>query len=623
MRSNDKESKNPVSRGKKRRFLIIALPFILVLTALISLYLWSYHSVDLAGKLQYSGSIMQGMMRFMGWCREAASTPLCPIGKAYPYILDHAAMIALIDAVVLILLYSYYRRMGNYSGVEHGSAHWATRDELKPFRHKGNDNMPLAKDIYLAPETGAANKNVFVNAATGGGKTFRIIIPAIEASTRPGYRSSFLCTDTKGALYRDTVHLVRDIRSMPVYLLNCADPWHSDRYNPLENIHEERKNTEIAALGLAFAKNARDEEAHAGDSIWEDTFRQLMVAVWMYQYDYKVNPLTGCPESRAMWRTAELVRSLACKLRGDGDGEMCQIAEAIRQKDPLHPSVVSLDFVLSGAAETVASVVFTAGSKIQVFTYPEVESMTRCNDIPIDKIISGDDPAGVYVNYSVGSPYKVIAALFMEQFISSAYYLAEHDHGGKLPRSLKLFLDELPNICKIYSLPERLSTSRSYGIDILVSVQSMQQLERLFPKAEKTLMNNCVTHIYLGTGEQETMKQISEALGKTTTGELSYSQNIGGRGGGGTTSERNIGREIILPSEIASMPQKYAIIRMQGHQPIYAEKFVTEKEEWYKDLGGVGSPENNCTIEDDFKAKAAIQKYEYMTECKERRERPT
>ena len=243
--------------------------------------------------------------------------------------------------------------------------------------------------------------------------------------------------------------------------------------------------------------------------------------------------------------------------------------------------------------------------------------MTRDNDIFIDKLF--EEPSAVYLNFEVGSPFKAIAALFIEQLFSNAYYCAERYPGGALPRPFKFFLDELPNICRIHSLPQIASTCRSYKIDLVVSVQSMQQLKAIFKDAEKTLMNNCVTHIYLGTGESDALKDISEALGKTTIEETSHSHQKSGQGGS-SDSDKGLGRELALPSEIYSLPNKYAIVKMQHHSPIFAEKFKTEKEPWYSLLGGKGNPENSCVIEKDYYELYVIQKHEYEKEKQARRE---
>lgn len=593
--------------------MIISSAVFFIITAVLScLMLWSYHSVTLSGKLDE----VNGGLRLTYFIAYAFSTPLYPISSCIGYIFSKWIYIISASTVslVLVLLISY--RGGSYKQIEHGSSKWATGGELKPFRKVGVA-MPIGEGLYLSEGCGVANKNVFVLSSPGGGKTFSVIIPAIEAQTRSG--GSFVCTDTKGALYRDTAKMVRE-RGYDVYLLNLSDPWYSDRYDPLYNVHSERADTEIAALALAYTKNVRDEEAGVGDAVWEDTFKQLMICVWQYQYSYDTNPVTGRGETRALWRTSELIRSLHTGEDGriSYDCELTRIIECIRRADPLHAAVVSYDFIASGAAETIASVIFTAGSKISMFSFPEIECMTRENDIPIDDIVRGK--CGVYINFEVGSPYKAIASLFIEQIFSSAYYIAETECSGKLDNSLKLLLDELPNLCRVHSLPQRLSTCRSYNIDCVVAVQSMQQLKRIFKDSEYTLMNNCVTQIFLGTSEPDALKYISEALGKTTTNELSRQRTsaLSSHQGSSSDSDKALGRELALPSEIRCADGKHQIVLIQGKSPIYCRKFRTAKRKWYKLLGGMGNPDNSRDIRRDMQSVRVINEHEYDKEREER-----
>ena len=402
-------SKNYVGgKGGRGKGLLIAFLVTLTLTlGAVFLALWSFEScirAELIEGFDFMGALM--------WISYAFSVPLCALdGKTFAFIGEQYYFFLVGAALVCLLFVFLYTGKNEWKGVEHGSAHWATKQELAPFKKAGN-NMPLADGVYLTPEAHPANRNVFVLAAPGGGKSFRVIIPAIEALTRDADdQGSFFCTDTKGALYRDTVKMVRD-RGVKTYLVNLSDPWLSHRYNPLDNVHRERKVSEITKLALAYAKNVRDAEAGVGDSIWEDTFTQLLSAIWLYQYDFSVNPLTKKNETRAMWRTAELVQSISGGQGVNKDGEFAQIVEAIRKTAPLHPAVRNFDFIATGAGETVQSVIITAGSKIYPFTYPEIESMTRTNDIVIDKLF--EEPSGVYLNFEIGSPYKAIAALFIE-----------------------------------------------------------------------------------------------------------------------------------------------------------------------------------------------------------------
>ncbi len=612
---------NPVSgKGRLRlRPFVTTIIFFLSLVLFFSLFVWSYFSADRGG---YLGSAASRGEKLIIWAGLLFSVPLCaPSAALWRFIAGklHIIITAAATVTLLMVLVSGTFKKGSFADVEYGSAHWARGKELAIFRQNAPNDIPLADGVYLTRKCRSANNNVFLLAAPGGGKTFNVIIPAIEAHTRPGARQgSFFCTDTKGALYRDTVKLLRE-RGYKVLLLNLADPWLSNRYNPLENVHAERKYTEISTIASSIAHNSRDEDAAVGENVWEATFKALMSAILMYQFDFAVNPVTGESENRSMRRTAELILSVKVERTKSGyevTGEAADIIRAIKKNDPRHPSVTNFEFVTTGAIETVSSVIFTAGSKISTFLYPETDCLMQSNEIRLDDIFY--KPHAVFLNYSISSPYSVIAAMFIEQLLNAAYYNAEvvNAKTGALARPFKLFLDELPNICRVHALSKVTSTCRSYNIDIILSVQSMQQLRRMFKDEEKTIMNNCATHIYLGSGESDALKEISEALGKTTTNDLSFSRSTGiaKNGSGGSDSERSMGRELALPSEIYSMPNRYAIVKMQNKPPVFAEKFKTTRQPWYSELGGKGCPENSRPIHVDLEALMLRHRAEYEAE---------
>lgn len=139
-------------------------------------------------------------------------------------------------------------------------------------------------------------------------------------------------------------------------------------------------------------------------------------------------------------------------------------------------------------------------------------------------------------------------------------------------------------------------------------------------RPEYTLMNNCVTQIFLGTSEPDALKYISEALGKTTTNELSRQRTsaLSSHQGSSSDSDKALGRELALPSEIRYADGKHQIVLIQGKSPIYCRKFRTAKRKWYKLLGGMGNPDNSRDIRRDMQSVRVINEHEYDKEREER-----
>lgn len=234
--------------------------------------------------------------------------------------------------------------------------------------------------------------------------------------------------------------------------------------------------------------------------------------------------------------------------------------------------------------------------------------LTMADEMQIDRIC--DEPTALYLNFEVGSAYKVIAAMFLEQCFASVYYIADTKHGGKLPRKCRFLLDEIANICKFHSLPERLSTARSYNIDIMLCVQALQQLKHLYDGADQTIINNCAVFAYLGCGEPDTLERVSKLLGKTTIDEVNESRNHGTHGGS-SEADRRTGRSLMTEDELFTLPRDKCVLIVRGHNPLFADKCRTERWPEYKLLGGIGNAANSLDVRDEYAADYAQHKEQY------------
>lgn len=607
-----KKADNNITGNRKGRKLVVTAVILVFLFLLEGLFLWSFYSFSVSaegiGKPLY--------VRLALWTTYI-STPL--VKGAAAYVFKYILMFLPVNALLISLLWLYSRKHGNYKDIEVGSAHWAFRSERKLFAKREN-NQALAEGIYMTKEADLANGNVIVVANPGDGKSFRVLTPGIIQACRDGYdKPSLIITDTKGALYRDTCRMVENA-GLEVRTLNLTNPKFSNLYNPLCNLHAERLYTELSSLARCFIVNTRDVEAKAGDAFWEDTLYFLMMSVWGYQATCKENPVTGVDETKAMYRSLELIRGMHLGANGriSLDCEFAAIVEALRAEKPLHISVTNFDSLMAAAPETIQSVVITAISRLAVFAEPDIEMLTMADEMNIDGIC--ETPTALYLNFEVGSAYKVIAAMFLEQCFASVYYIADTKHGGSLPVKCKMFLDEIANICKFHSLPERLSTARSYNIDITLCLQALQQLKHLYDGSDQTIINNCAVFAYLGCGEPDTLERVSKLLGKTTIDEVNESRNYGERGGG-SEADRRTGRELMTQDELFALPRDKCVLIIRGHNPIYADKCKTEKWAEYKLLGGKGNPKNNVDVTIKYAAEYSLHKEIYDAQQAEREER--
>lgn len=137
---------------------------------------------------------------------------------------------------------------------QHGTARWATKAEIQdsyalvPFQvAKWRRGRELPKKQGLIVGCVGAGKKVkalvesgdvhaMVTAASGAGKTAYFLYPNIEYACASGM--SFLCTDTKGDLYRNYAGIAQECYGYHVAILDLRNPTRSDGSNLLHLINK-------------------------------------------------------------------------------------------------------------------------------------------------------------------------------------------------------------------------------------------------------------------------------------------------------------------------------------------------------------------------------------------------
>ena len=107
-------------------------------------------------------------------------------------------------------------------------------------------------------------------------------------------------------------------------------------------------------------------------------------------------------------------------------------------------------------------------------------------------------------------------------------------------------------------------------------------LTSLYDKNAETILGNMDSVLFLGGRESSTIKEISENwLGKAT-----ISMQTEGRSRGQSESysqnTQRLGRELMTPSELATMPGDRCILQLRGLPPFYSKKYDLKQHPNYK-----------------------------------------
>lgn len=159
-----------------------------------------------------------------------------------------------------------------------------------------------------------------------------------------------------------------------------------------------------------------------------------------------------------------------------------------------------------------------------------------------------------------------IISAWVEIICTSVLSLPEDDD-----RRLWLFLDELASLDNIASLKDALTKGRKNGLRVVAGVQSISQLKEIYGQTGATVLMACFRSLIVMGGaktDAETAKAMSDALGEHEV--IRESKNKSRSSGKLTTStSQRVDKEnVVLPSEIASLPNLTGIISFSGEYPI-------------------------------------------------------
>ena len=136
-------------------------------------------------------------------------------------------------------------------------------------------NCILSQNIQMTLDTRHTdlNNNILVIGGSGSGKTYRFVKPQLMQMS-----SSFIITDPKGELYRDTSGFLKrngyDVKVLN--LLNEEEMLKSSHFNPFRYIQNE---VDILKLITNLIANTTPKGSTSNDPFWEKAEGMLLCMV--------------------------------------------------------------------------------------------------------------------------------------------------------------------------------------------------------------------------------------------------------------------------------------------------------------------------------------------------------
>lgn len=484
-------------------------------------------------------------------------------------------LIGIVGAVAFrLLIYFKSKNAKKYRrDEEYGSARWGTEKDIKPFVDlKFENNIILTGTELLTINTrpknpaNARNLNACVIGSSGSGKTRFWLTPQLLQA-----HSSYVCVDPKGGVLGQVGHFLQQ-RGYKIKVFNSIDFSKSMHYNPLAYIKNE---ADILKFVNALISNTKGE-GKEGDPFWTKAETLLYCALLGYII------FEGSEEERNMNTLVDMISGMEVK-EDDEDflNAVDYMFKGLEQRKPDCFAVKQYKKYKLASGKTAKSILISCGSRLAPFDIPQLREIMSYDELELDRM--GDRRTATFFCISdTDSTYNFLVALAFSQMFNLLCERADNVHGGRLPHHVRVLWDEAANTGQVPNLEKLVAVIRSREVSLTLFYQQLAQCKATYDKNAETILGNMDSVVFLGGRESSTIKEISENwLGKAT---ISMQTDGRTRGQSESYSQNNqrLGRELMTPSELATMPGDRCILQLRGLPPFYSKKYDLKRHPNYK-----------------------------------------
>ena len=447
---------------------------------------------------------------------------------------------------------------------EYGSARWGNEKDIKPFIDpKFENNVILTGTEFLTMNTrpkvpaNARNLNCCIIGSSGSGKTRFWLTPQLLQA-----HSSYVCVDPKGGVLNQVGGFLQK-RGYKIKVFNSIDFSKSMHYNPLAYIKNEADILKFVDTLIANTKG----EGKEGDPFWTKAETLLYCALIAYII------FEGAPADRNMNTLVDMISGMEVK---EDDEDFLNAVDymfmGLEKRKPDCFAVKQYKKYKLASGKTAKSILISCGARLAPFDIPQLREIMSYDELELDKI--GDRKTAVFFTISDTTPtYNFLVALAFSQMFNLLCERADNVHGGRLPHHVRVLWDEAANTGQVPNLEKLVAVIRSREVSLCLFYQQLAQCKAIYDKHAETILGNMDSVVFLGGREASTIKEISENwLGKST-----ISMQTDGRTRGQSESysqnTQRLGRELMTPSELATMPGDRCILQLRGLPPFYSRKY--------------------------------------------------
>ena len=480
---------------------------------------------------------------------------------------------------------------------QYGTARFSTKAEIKktytkiPFdveNWRKGKNLPKVQGTVVGCRTKGKRTYALIDegdvhtlmvGAAGVGKTAFFLYPNIEAACASGM--SFLSTDLKGDVFRNYGMIAKKYYGYNVSVIDLRNPTRSDENNMLHLVNKymdiyksDKTNLQAKAKAEKYAKitaktiiniGGGDYSSMGQNAFFYDTSEGLLASLILLIAEF------GEKNERHIVSVFKMIQDLLTPIAEEKKAEKKGQAKPkngfkiLMEKLPdEHKAKWLAGSALFAADQAMMSIISTALSRLNSFIDSELEQIL-CFGTAIDAEKFCNEKSAIFIVL----PEEDISKYFMVSLIIQQLYreilVIADENGGKLKNRVMFFCDEFGSFPKIEGAEAMFSASRSRRISIVAIIQSFAQLDKNYGReGQEIITDNTQLTIFGGFAPNSQSAEIlSKALGEQTvlSGTVSHGRDK-------SKSLQMIGRPLMTPDELKSMPKGQFIVMKTGTHPM-------------------------------------------------------
>ena len=402
------------------------------------------------------------------------------------------------------------------------------------FRNNLIGQTILGKDFSLPlHERGERlNNNVLLLGSPGAGKSRCYIKPNLLEMN-----SSYVVLDTKGELTAEFAPFFA-ANGYDVRIFNAVHPEEGMSYNPLFYARNELEIRTLAeTLYFVSAKSSTDSGfyGYTDDVFWQNAAILLLEALLLYLHeeyylpckdnqdklergDYNLAALSALLSSANVKENDDNYRSpLDLLFEEIETGYSCHVVDGkferkkVREENPNSACVKKYKAFRVAADKTLKSILISLNAPLSVLLNAETLNATRTDDFSLETL--GDRKTVLFIICSDTTPARnALSGIMLKQLFCQLTTRAD-SNGGILPTHVRFILDDFPTVGRIPGFGSIIATCRSRNMSAFVVAQSIGQLQDVYSRECRSIMECCDSWVYISGQSIETLSMFSELAG--------------------------------------------------------------------------------------------------------------